>query len=187
LSRGFINSNNFYSAGIKNFFTQRRKVNKALRNFAPSRLCVKLVTKKFLLSRFKTLPKNCGMKKNNIIYWIVTILFSLFMLFSSFNEIRNTPDAQAFMSHLRYPDYFNQFIGMMKVLGIIAILVPGFPRIKEWAYAGLFFDLVGATYSQIAIDGFKSDISFMLLPFIFLFASYIYFHKRMNNTGSRAM
>jgi uncharacterized membrane protein YphA (DoxX/SURF4 family) len=127
------------------------------------------------------------MKKNNIIYWVVTILFCGLMIFSSLNQLRNTPDAHAFMSHLGYPDYFSQFIGVMKVFGVIAILIPGFPRLKEWAYAGLFFDLVGAAYSLIAIDGFKSGVSFILLPLVLLFVSYIYFHKRMNNTGSRAM
>jgi uncharacterized membrane protein YphA (DoxX/SURF4 family) len=128
------------------------------------------------------------MKKNNIIYWVVTILFCGFMVFSSIHQIQNSPDAHAFMSHLGYPDYFSQFIGVMKVLGVIAILVPGFPRLKEWAYAGLFFDLVGAIYSFIAVDGFKiGDIAFMVVVIIFLFVSYIYFHKRTNNTGSRAM
>src|SRR5579862_9753185 len=121
------------------------------------------------------------MKKNNIIFWIVTILFSGFMLFSSYAEIINSPDAQTFMQHLKYPDYFNQFIGVMKLLGVIAILVPGFPRLKEWAYAGLFFDLVGATYSAIAVDGFQPGLSFMAVLMIFLFVSYIYFHKRINN------
>ncbi|HLY72265.1 MAG TPA: DoxX family protein [Puia sp.] len=128
------------------------------------------------------------MKKNNIIYWIFTILFSAFMIYSSFNQIRNTPDAHAFMAHLGYPDYFSQFIGVMKVLGIIAILVPGFARLKEWAYAGLFFDLAGAAYSFIAVDGFNpGGLIFMLVVIIFLFVSYIYFHKRLNNSGSPAM
>jgi hypothetical protein len=127
------------------------------------------------------------MKKNNIIFWIVTILFCGFMLFTSYTEIINTPDAQAFMHTLGYPDYFNQFIGIMKVLGVIAILVPGFPRLKEWAYAGLFFDLVGATYSAIAVGGFQPGLSFMAVLIIFLFVSYVYFHKRMNNTGTQAM
>ena len=127
------------------------------------------------------------MKKNNIIFWIVTILFSAFMLFSAYGEIINSPDSQAFMHQLGYPDYFNQFIGVMKLLGIIAILVPGFPRLKEWAYAGLFFDLMGATYSAIAIGGFQPGLLIMLLLMAFLFTSYIYFHKRINNTGAKAM
>ncbi len=119
-------------------------------------------------------------KKTNIIFWIVTGLFSAFMLYSSIPEITLTDEAKKFMSHLGYTDYFTRFIGVAKVLGIIAILFPGYPRIKEWAYAGLFFDLAGATYSQIATDGFFPQVAIMLLPIIFLFVSYIYYHKRLS-------
>jgi hypothetical protein len=87
------------------------------------------------------------------------------------------PEAKTFMNQLGYPDYFIPFIGVAKTLGIIAILVPGFPKLKEWAYAGLAFDLIGATYSQLAIFGFKPDIFFMVLPFAFLYISYSLYHK----------
>ena|ERR1041385_1378439 len=117
------------------------------------------------------------MKKTKVIYWIITGLFSLFMLFASVPEIINGPDARAFMNHLGYPDYINPFLGVAKVLGIIAILVRRFPRITEWAYAGLVFDLIGATYSQIGADGFKPDELFMLLPIIFVAVSYYLYHK----------
>lgn len=123
------------------------------------------------------------MKRTNIIFWIVTILFSAFMLFSASTEIINNADAKAFIHQLGYPDYFNPFIGVMKVLGVIAILIPGIPRLKEWAYAGFFFDLLGAAYSQIATYGFKPDVSFMLVFFIFWGISYAYFHKRINNAN----
>lgn len=120
------------------------------------------------------------MKKNNTFYWIVTGLFAAFMIFSAIPEIMDTEQSAIFMKHLGYPSYFNPFIGIAKLLGIIAILVPGYPRIKEWAYAGLSFDLLGATYSLIATDGLQPDISFMLLPIIFLVASYMLYHKRLN-------
>ena len=81
------------------------------------------------------------------------------------------------MNQLGYPNYFIRFIGIAKALGIIAILIPGYPRIKEWAYAGLFFDLSGATYSQIATNGFQPPVLFMLLPVAFLFISYMLYHK----------
>lgn len=126
------------------------------------------------------------MKKTNIIFWIVTGLFLAFMLFSAINEIINNADAKTFINHLGYPDYFNPFLGVLKVLGIIAILVPGYPKISEWAYAGFFFDLLGATYSQIATDGFKPDIAFMLIFFLALAVSYIYFHKRLNQVNVAA-
>src|SRR6185369_10727053 len=102
------------------------------------------------------------MKKTKIAFWIITGLFSAFMLFSSIPDILVVPDAKAFMNHLGYPDYIIPFLGVMKLLGIIAILIPGFPRIKEWAYAGLFFDLFGAVYSGIANDGFQPGMLIMI-------------------------
>jgi len=126
------------------------------------------------------------MKKTNIIFWIVTGLFAAFMLSASIPDIMLTPDTKAFMAHLGYPDYFTVFIGVLKVLGVIAILVPGFPRIKEWAYAGFFFDLTGATYSLIARDGLMPQMAIMLLPLIFCGISYTYFHKRLKAAAGQA-
>src|SRR5215212_11317403 len=91
------------------------------------------------------------MKKTKILYWIFTSLFACMMLFSAIPDVLSNPLAvQGMHDGLGYPLYFIPFIGVAKVLGVIAILIPGFPRIKEWAYAGLVFDLVGATYSIIA-------------------------------------
>ena len=118
------------------------------------------------------------MKKTKILYWIITGLFSAFMLFSAIPDILVTPDAITFMNGLGYPTYIIPFLGVAKLLGVIAILVPGFPGIKEWAYAGLLFDLSGATYSGIAMGGFQPQILFMLLPVIFLFLSYYLYHKK---------
>ena len=117
------------------------------------------------------------MKKNKTLYWTITGLFSAFMLFTAVPDILVVPDAITFMNHLGYPRYFIPFIGVAKLLGVIAILVPGYPRIKEWAYAGLAFDLIGATYSEIANDGFQPAILFMVLPIAFLIFSYSLYHK----------
>ncbi|MEO6454939.1 MAG: DoxX family protein [Ginsengibacter sp.] len=128
------------------------------------------------------------MKKTNIAFWIITGLFSAFMLFSAIPDIIVTSDAVKFMNSLGYPTYIIPFLGVAKLLGVIAILIPGFARIKEWAYAGLFFDLAGATYSGIAVGGFQPQILFMLLPITFLFLSYYLWHKKTstakNNTDS---
>lgn len=119
------------------------------------------------------------MKKTNIIYWTVTGLFGAFMLFSAIPDIIVVPEAVDMVSsQLGYPKYIIPFLGVAKTLGVIAILVPGFPRIKEWAYAGLFFDLIGASYSAIATWGPRLDIVFMLPPIVALFVSYAYYHKR---------
>src|SRR3954470_9252260 len=92
------------------------------------------------------------MKKANILFWICTIAFSFIMVGSAIPSIRITQGSIDFMHKgLGYPIYFIPFTGIAKVLGIIAILIPGYPRIKEWAYAGLFFDLIGAIYSVMMV------------------------------------
>lgn len=121
------------------------------------------------------------MKKTKTIYWIITGLFAAFMAFSAVPDALSVPDAITFMNHLGYPNYIIPFLGVAKLLGVIAILIPGYPRIKEWAYAGLFFDLAGATYSIIAIEGLTPSIVFMILPIVFLFLSYFYYHKILKN------
>ncbi|HEY4654024.1 MAG TPA: DoxX family protein [Cyclobacteriaceae bacterium] len=118
------------------------------------------------------------MKKTNILYWIFTGLFGAFMMFSAIPDILVTPDAITFITGLGYPKYLIAFLGVAKALGVIAIVVPGFPRIKEWAYAGLFFDLIGATYSGIAANGFDPMMLTMVIPFGLGALSYIYYHKR---------
>jgi uncharacterized membrane protein YphA (DoxX/SURF4 family) len=119
------------------------------------------------------------MKKTNLIFWIITGIFSAFMLFTSIPDIILNEETKTFMQKLGYPDYFTRFIGVMKVLGIIAILIPGYPKIKEWAYAGLMFDLLGATYSIIIIYGLHLSISFMLATIAFCAISYLYHHKKL--------
>ena len=117
-------------------------------------------------------------KSVRIWFWIITGIFSAFMLFSAIPDVLMTPEAKAFMNSLGYPDYIIPFIGVAKMLGILAILLPGFPLLKEWAYAGLFFDLAGASYSVSAIQGLSPSILFMLLPLAFLFLSYWLHHRR---------
>ena len=119
------------------------------------------------------------MKKTKVFYWIITGLFSVFMLFSAIQNILITPESITLFNHLGYPNYIIPFLGVAKLLGVIAILIPGFPRLKEWAYAGLFFDLAGATYSGIATEGLKPQMSFMLIFFAFLFLSYFLYHKKI--------
>jgi len=119
------------------------------------------------------------MKKINIIYWIFTGVFAALMLFTSVPDVMLNPDAVAFMAKLGYPPYFTVFIGVAKILGVIAILIPGFPRIKEWAYAGLAFDLIGATYSNIAAGMANWGMLFMLVWFIPFVGSYIFYHKKL--------
>lgn len=119
------------------------------------------------------------MKKINVLHWTFTGLFGAFMLASAIPDIIVTEDAITFIAGLGYPKYIIPFLGVAKFLGVVAILVPGFPRLKEWAYAGLFFDLAGATYSAVSFGGFQFAQLFMVLPFGMEALSYIYYHKKI--------
>src|SRR5579859_6712927 len=119
-------------------------------------------------------------KSVNLLYWIFTILFALLMLFSAVGGLQPSAGAIKIMHDgLGYPVYFIQFISIAKLLGSIAILVPRFNKIKEWAYAGLFFDLLGALYSGIAAAGkFDPMMLTMLIWFIAGVLSYYFWNKR---------
>ena len=99
------------------------------------------------------------------------------MLSSAIPDMLLLEDATKMIMGLGYPMYIVPFLGVAKILGVVGILVPGFPRVREWAYAGLFFDLVGATYSALAQGGFQLPMLFMVVPFGLLAASYTYAHK----------
>ncbi len=124
------------------------------------------------------------MKKTNTIYWIITGLFLAFMLFAGISELLPPKEGQDIMAMLGYPKYLTPFLAVTKFLGVIAILIPGFPRIKEWAYAGFAIDLIGASYSMIAAGQMNAGgMIFMLVLLAFLAISYIYHHKRLNGTN----
>ena len=126
------------------------------------------------------------MKRVNTFYWITNILFAGFMLFSAIPDIILSPEAVTFMKALGYPDYFTRFIGVAKALGCAAILLPISPRIKEWAYAGLAFDLIGAIYSIVSTHGISISIVFMLIPVILLVLAYYFHHKKLGSPGYQA-
>ena len=120
-------------------------------------------------------------KTINILYWIFTLLFAALMIFSSYGSIILNEDAKKLIhDQLGYPVYFIRFTGYAKLIGSIAILIPGLDKIKEWAYAGLFFDLVGAVYSGIALSGTVDPMmALMLIWFVPGILSYIFWKKQM--------
>ncbi|MGV9011445.1 MAG: DoxX family protein [Flavobacteriales bacterium] len=120
------------------------------------------------------------MKRINIIYWIITVLFSAFMIFSSIGGITLDPRAVELMhDHLGYPNYFIQWISVCKLIGAVAILLPMVPaRLKEWAYFGFFVDLLTALISFIAVGDPIADWAPMLLFVAVLVAAYAVYHKR---------
>jgi len=89
-------------------------------------------------------------KRNSIIYWVATALLCFGMLASGLAQIFQTKQMTDLVVPLGYPTYFLYIIGTWKVLGVIAILMPGYKLLKEWAYAGFFFLMTGAFVSHLA-------------------------------------
>src|SRR5258707_11512560 len=110
-------------------------------------------------------------KRNKIIYWISTIWLALGMLstgtlqlFRANAEGALAPPGVYGITHLGYPVYFLTILGIWKILGVVAVLIPKFPLLKEWAYAGFFFVMSGAVFSHIAIgDPMKEILPGLLL------------------------
>src|SRR6185312_4944249 len=98
-------------------------------------------------------------KRNRIIYWATTGFLAFGMLAQAFAQIFHTKAyVDMVIVHLGYPLYFLNIIGIWKLLGVIAILVPGFKLVKEWAYAGFFFVMSGAFFSHLASGDPLKDI-----------------------------
>jgi uncharacterized membrane protein len=110
-------------------------------------------------------------KRKLVIYWIATALLSFGMLGSGIAQISHSKDMVNLVVPLGYPVYFMSVIGVWKILGVIAILVPGFRLVKEWAYAGFFFLMTGALISHlvVGVHGPKEIIGpFMQTVFVIL-------------------
>jgi uncharacterized membrane protein YphA (DoxX/SURF4 family) len=118
------------------------------------------------------------MKRLNILYWTVTGLMCAFIVMGAVMDVLKTPDAIAFMKQLGYPEYLIRFLGVMKILGVVAVLIPRYPRLKEWAYAGLAFDTFGAFYSHLSNgDGAENWLA-ALVALTLVMTSYFLFRKR---------
>jgi len=89
-------------------------------------------------------------KKNKIIYWIASIWLALGMLSTGIVQLLKMKEEVAMFTHLGYPGYLLVILGIWKILGVAAVLIPGFPLLKEWAYAGFLFAMSGAIFSHLA-------------------------------------
>lgn len=117
------------------------------------------------------------MKTTKIFYWIFTILLVALMLMSAVTSFMPNPQGEAMMKMIGYPYNILHLLAIAKILGIIALLTPGFPRLKEWAYAGFTFDLIGAIYAFYMIGTPIVNWAFMLVGLALVFGSYICYHK----------
>ena len=105
------------------------------------------------------------MKARQLTYWITTGLLGLVFAFGAFSDLSRSPQIIEGMSHLGYPAYFATILGVWKALGAIALLAPRLPLVKEWAYAGMFFDLSGAALSHASVG---DPFSKILVPLVLI-------------------
>lgn len=121
--------------------------------------------------------KNIISKRDKIVYWVCTGLFSAFMLSSAIPNLMQAQEWTEIFKALGYPLYLLPFLGTAKLLGAITLLIPGIPRLKEWAYAGFTFNLSGAIYSGISVGGFDPKMLVLLVPIGLGIVSYLYHRK----------
>ena len=120
---------------------------------------------------------HAGTKVTKITYWTVTVWLSLGMVSTGAVQLLKAREGQGgaeMLTHLGYPVYLLTLLGIWKILGIIAVLIPRFPLLKEWAYAGFFFVMSGAIFSHIALgDPIKAIFPSLLLLFLTLVSWYL--------------
>jgi hypothetical protein len=116
-------------------------------------------------------------KRDKIIYWIATIWLALGMVSTGVVQLLKQKEGAGGLdsiTQLGYPVYFLTILGVWKFLGVVAVLVPKFPLLKEWAYAGFFFAMTGAILSHIAMGGSVIDILPSLLLLILTIVSWYF-------------
>jgi uncharacterized membrane protein YphA (DoxX/SURF4 family) len=89
-------------------------------------------------------------RRRVIAYWVATALLIFELVLGGVWDVLQVPRVGGMVARLGYPAYFLVILGVWKLLGAIALSIPRFPRLKEWAYAGVVFDLTGAVASQLA-------------------------------------
>ena len=116
-------------------------------------------------------------KRNKIIYWISTIWLALGMASTGIAQLLKQKTGAGGIDsivHLGYPVYFLTLLGVWKILGVVALLIPKFPLLKEWAYAGFFFAMSGAVFSHLASGSAFKEIAPSLLLLILTLVSWYY-------------
>jgi hypothetical protein len=111
------------------------------------------------------------MKGRNTLYWITTLLLCAFMAFSAYAYLSREPQMMGNFASLGYPDYFPTILGTAKVLGLLVLLLPAIPLVKEWAYAGFTFTFIGAFWSHLVMHE-EQQLLMPVVAMILLVASY---------------
>lgn len=124
------------------------------------------------------------MKNRRILYWIVNGLAAALMLLSAVPDLLRSAQAVAIVGHLGYPIYLLPFLGTAKTLGVVVLLVPGFHRIKEWAFAGLMFDVSGALYSHLSVGDPPSGWMPAFVALLLLGSAYLLYRRQLSVHGA---
>ncbi len=98
-------------------------------------------------------------------YWVTLVLFSLGMAFGGVADLIKNPEIMDSLKKLGYPEYLATILGFWKIVGVVAILSPGLGLLKEWAYAGFFFNLTGASVSHAMV---QDDLVKVIVPLVIL-------------------
>jgi hypothetical protein len=116
-------------------------------------------------------------KRNKIIYWGATIWLALGMVSTAVVQVLKMKEGQGganSITHLGYPIYLLTILGVWKILGVVTVLIPKLPLLKEWAYAGFFFIMSGAILSHIALGDYVKEIFPSLLLLILTVVSWYF-------------
>ena len=125
-------------------------------------------------------------KRDKIIYWISTVWLALGMVSTGLVQLLKMKEEVDLITKLGYPVYFLTILGVWKLLGALVVLIPRFPVVKEWAYAGFFFAMSGAIISHIASRDSISEIFPPLLLLVLTVVSW-YFRPVSRKTLSTAL
>jgi uncharacterized membrane protein YphA (DoxX/SURF4 family) len=124
------------------------------------------------------------MKTIKILYWVTTVLAALAFIMGSIMDLRHGPEMVAGVHKLGYPEYLLNILGIAKILGVIVLLIPAVPRLKEWAYSGFVILLIGAIWSHAA-SGDQANIIGPVVPLLMLAASYLLYRKLQSKPETR--
>lgn len=113
-------------------------------------------------------------KSHKIIYWIATVWLALGMVSTAIVQLIKMDEEVTNFTSLGYPLYLMTLLGVWKILGVIAVLIPKFPVLKEWAYAGFFFAMSGATISHIAVGHGAKELFGPLLLLVLTIVSWYF-------------
>lgn len=113
-------------------------------------------------------------KRNKIIYWIATLWLALGMLSTGIVQLLKVKEETDFIINLGYPLYLLNILGISKILGVVVVLIPKFPLLKEWAYAGFFFIMSGAILSHIATGRSMNEVFPALLLLVLTMVSWYF-------------